>query len=49
MQSVTNADLQFWVHTAEGSIEYAAGLGLKDVKFGFKALTNDMTVTIQLA
>jgi len=48
MKSVSTLDLQAWLPNKDGVLEYAAGLGLEDVKFGFKALTDDMDLTFGL-
>lgn len=48
MKLQTSFDLQFWVHTNASKLEYAAGIGMEDVKLGFQALTKDMNLTFQL-
>lgn len=45
---ISNLDVQVHVHTADGNVEYAAGMNLDNVKFGYEAITENMTLALQL-
>lgn len=48
MQGLATLEMQFWVTTTSGDLEYAAGLNLKDTKFAFIAPIQDMSLTIEV-
>lgn len=42
-------DLDFYVHTVENTTEYAAGLALDNISFGFAIVTeNDTSITFNM-
>lgn len=48
MTAIGDLDLKFWCHTADGKVEYAVGLALTGVNLGMSALTENMSVTLQI-
>jgi len=48
MDVIAEVELQFYVNTEAGELEYAAGLNLANLKFGFQALTDNMKLTFAL-
>jgi len=48
MDVIAEVELQFYVNTEAGELEYAAGLNLANLKFGFQALTDNMKLNFAL-
>lgn len=42
-------DLEFWVFQSEGPLDLAASLTLQDTEFEFSAITDEMTIALNIA